>query len=155
MPRERFPEGDDVMVLDLASLRNAIAQCAEALVYCRSEPARSDARLALHLRAGAIQAFEFTYELSIKTLKRFLESTETTPGAVDAMSFNQLIRRGWEVGLLRAELIEWKAFRRDRGTTSHSYDEAKAKAIFDAIPAFVVEAEFLLNAIGDRQGQAA
>jgi len=137
--------------LDLSSFGDAIAQCEEAVTYCRSDLARSDARLALHLRAGAIQAFEFTYELAIKTLKRFLQATEADPGAVDAMSFNELIRRGWEAGLLSAELVDWKGFRRDRGTTSHAYDEAKAKVVFDAIPAFLAEARFLLATITDRQ----
>ena len=140
--------------LDLSSLRSAIGQGEEALAYCRSDPALADPRLALHLRAGAIQAFEFTYELAIKTLKRFLEATEPTPGAVDAMSFNELIRRGSEAGLLRAQLIEWKGFRRDRGTTSHTYDEAKARAIFAAIPAFLAEAAFLLDEITHRQERA-
>ena len=142
------------MTLDLSSLRSAIAQARDAVAYCGSAPARADSRLALHLRAGAIQAFEFTYELSIKTLKRFLADTEANPGAVDEMSFNDLIRRGYERGILDAQLTDWKAFRRDRGTTSHTYDAAKAQAIFEAIPAFLAEADFLLTRITERQGQA-
>ena len=143
------------MTLDLSSLRSAITQAQEAIAYCRSDLARADSRLALHLRAGAIQAFEFTYELSIKTLKRFLSETEANPEAVDEMSFNDLIRRGYERGVLDAELADWKAFRRDRGTTSHTYDATKAQAIFEAIPAFLAEANFLLTRIAERQERAA
>ena len=115
------------MILDLTSLQKAIAQMEEALAYCNSDLAKNDPRLALHLRAAAIQAFEFTYELSFKILKRYLEATETNPAAVDDMTFNELVRRGFELGLLQAEMAEWKEFRKDRGTTSHAYDEEKAK----------------------------
>lgn len=75
------------MTLDLSSLEKAIAQMEDALKYCESDLAKSDPKLALHLRAGAIQAFEFTYELSFKILKRFLEATETNPSIVEEMSF--------------------------------------------------------------------
>jgi len=139
------------MTLDLSSLRDAIAQGEEALAYCRSELARSDPRLAPHLRAAAIQAFEFTYELAVKALRRFLIEVEVNPGAVEVMSFNDLIRRGYDLGLLRAELAVWRAFRRDRGTTSHTYDAAKAQAIFEGIPAFFAEAGFLLESIEAHQ----
>jgi hypothetical protein len=87
-------------------LNKAIAQGEEALAFCASDLARSDPRLALHLRAEAIQAFEFTYELSIRILKRFIGATDPNPGAVDGMTFNELIGRGFEIGVLRAELIE-------------------------------------------------
>ena len=143
------------MSLDLTSLRNAILQIEEALAYAQSDLAKGDPRLARHLRAAAILAFAFTYELSVKMLKRYLETTEANPASVDEMTFNELIRRGYEAGLLQAELSEWKGFRRDRGTTSHAYDEAKAREVFAAIPAFLAEARFLLAQIDARQGSAA
>jgi nucleotidyltransferase substrate binding protein (TIGR01987 family) len=137
--------------LDLSSLQKAIAQLDEAIAFSRSDLAGANPRLAVHLRAAAIQAFEFTYELSIKTLKRFLEATEANPSAVEEMSFNELIRRGYELGLLQAEMAAWRAFRRDRGTTSQTYDEAKALIVFEAIPAFATEAKFLFAQIRERQ----
>ena len=142
------------MILNLSSLRNAIAQAEEALAYGSSDLARADLRLALHLRAAAIQAFEFTYELAVKTLRRYLMETESSLADVDAMSFNDLGRRGYAAGLLQAELVEWKEFRRNRGATSHTYDAAKAQAIFDTIPAFLTEARFLLARIAERQASA-
>ena len=138
-------------MLNLTSLSNAILQIEEALAYAQSDLAKDDPRLARHLRAAAIQAFEFTYELSIKMLKRYLETLEANPAAVDEMTFNELIRSGYEAGLLRAELSDWKNFRRDRGTTSHAYDEDKARAVFATIPAFLAEAKFLLAEINTRQ----
>jgi nucleotidyltransferase substrate binding protein (TIGR01987 family) len=137
--------------LDFSSLQKAIAQLDEAIAFSDSDLVAAHPRLALHLRAAAIQAFEFTYELSVKSLKRFLEATEANPSAVDEMSFSEMIRRGYELGLLQAEIAAWRAFRRDRGTTSHAYDEAKAAAVFQAIPAFATEAKFLLAQIKERQ----
>ena len=139
------------MKLDLSSLLKATAQLEEALQYCDSDLARQDSRLHLHLRAAAIQAFEFTYELSVKMLRRFLETTEANPVAVGELSFNELIRLGSERGLLCAELSDWKEFRKDRGTTSHAYDEAKAEDVFETIPGFLDEARFLLAQIEKRQ----
>lgn len=39
------------------------------------------------IRDGLIQRFEFTYEISHKTLKRYLESTSANPAQFDAMAF--------------------------------------------------------------------
>lgn len=139
-------------MIDLSSLAKAISQLEEALQYCESDLAKSDAHLALHLRAGAIQAFEFTYELSFKMLKRYLEMTEPNPAMIDEMSFYELIRCGFERGLLQAEIAVWKTFRKDRGTTSHTYDEAKAQDVYDNIPTFLIESKFLFKAIQKRQG---
>ena len=88
------------MILDLSSLQKAIAQLEEALEYCQSDLAKNDARLAQHLRAAAIQAFGFTYELSFKRLKRFLEATEPNPDSLDEMSFNEIIRKGFGLEML-------------------------------------------------------
>lgn len=139
------------MNLDISSLENAIAQLEDALFYCASDLAKSDPRLELHLRDGAIQAFEYTYELAFKSLKRYLAMTEPNPDRVAEMSFNEVIRRGYELGFLKAELAEWREFRRDRGTTSHAYDERKAIEVYQNIPAFLTEAKFLLTEIKRRQ----
>ena len=138
-------------MIDLSAFEKAIAQADEALDFCRSDLATKNPRLALHLRAAAIQAFEFTYELAIKMLKRFLQLNEPNPSIIDEMSFNDLVRRGYEVDLLQAELIAWKQFRKDRGTTSHAYDELKALEVFVGIPAFLVEAKHLCAEITRRQ----
>ena len=58
------------MSLDLSPLQNAVSQLEEALDLYGSELAEGDPRLKRHLRAAVIQAFEFTYELSFKMLKR-------------------------------------------------------------------------------------
>jgi hypothetical protein len=58
------------------------------------------------------------------------------------------------VGLLQAELADWKEFRRDRGTTSHAHDEKKAMDVYETIPAFLTEARFLLDQIARRQDGA-
>ena len=142
------------MIVDISSLQKAIAQADEALALHSLEAAAGNDRLALHLRAASIQAFEFTYELCLKTLKRYLEATSSSPAPIDEMSFSDLIRLGYETGLLDAELLQWRMFRRDRGTTSHTYDETKAQEIFDAIPAFLREAKFLVRQITCRQDKA-
>jgi nucleotidyltransferase substrate binding protein (TIGR01987 family) len=139
------------MMIDLSTFHKAISQVDEALAFCESDMVHGNPRLTLHLRAAAILAFEFTYELAVKTLKRFLEMTDPYPSSIDEMSFNDLIRRGYELGLLRAELVGWKQFRRDRGTTSHAYDEKKALDVFAGIPAFLDEAKFLYAEIKRRQ----
>ncbi len=139
------------MNLDVTSLEKAIDQLEDALIYYASDMAKEDERLALHLRAAAIQAFEFTYELSLKMLKRYLSLTEANPSFISEITFNELIRKGYEKGLIFSELSVWKEYRRERGTTSHTYDEDKAKEVFEDIPSFLIDAKYLLTQLKQRQ----
>ncbi len=95
------------------------------------------------VRDGCIQRFEFTYEVSHKMLRRFLEATSADPDGVAALSFPDLIRTGAERGLLRDGWPRWKDFRKARSLTSHTYDEVKAREVFSAIPGFLDEAVYL------------
>jgi len=142
------------MKLDTSSLRNAIGQLEEALAFCNGELARSNAKIAHLFRTAAIQTFEFTYELSWKMLRRYLEVTSATPEAVDQMAFPDLIRTGSEQALLLSGWDVWKDFRKARGITSHVYDEAKANEVFAVIPRFRDEARFLLNRLEERNASA-
>ncbi len=136
--------------LDLSPLERAIGQLEESLRYSRSDLAAGDAKLALLLRAAAIQAFELTYELSWKMLKRHLNMTEANPDDIERMAFPDLIRLGSRRGLLLSDWETWKGYRSDRAATSHTYDEEKAAKIFATLPGFMVDARHLLARLKDQ-----
>ncbi len=138
-------------MLDLLPLQKAIAQLDGAIKLLQSDRSKKEPDLAVHLQAGAIQAFEFTYELSFKMLKRFLQETEPNPSEISLLTFRDIIRLGYERELLGAELSEWESFRKNRGTTSHTYDQRKAEEVLSGIPDFLAEAHHLLQTITSRQ----
>ena len=130
--------------LDLTSLSKALERLAEGLSRYRSDTGDTQ------IRDGLIQRFEFTYEISHKTLKRYLESAAASQAAFDAMPFADLIRSGNEQGLLLGNWTDWKRYREMRGLTSHTYEEAVALGVVEGIPAFLAEGEYLLKQLQGR-----
>ena len=104
----------------------------------------------IQIRDGLVQRFEFTYELTHKTLKRFLAITTSNPEAIAQMAFSDLIRTGNAQGLLSKDWGDWKGFREMRGSTSHAYDERIALKVVAEIPAFLSEAKFFLQQLQSR-----
>ncbi len=133
------------MPLDYTPFANAIAQLEKSLAYAHSPAALADAGLREQLRNSVIQCFEFTYELSWKMLKRHLEATEASPAELDLATFQSLIRLGNERGLLRSDWSAWKTYRQARTDSNHTYDAAKAEAVFAVAPQFLQEAKALLQ----------
>ena len=84
------------MNIDFSSLASAIRQLEKSIMYARSDMAQKDDELFEQLRNSVIQCFEFTYELSWKMLKRYLEETAANPEEIDLGSFQNLIRIGNE-----------------------------------------------------------
>lgn len=138
------------MMLDLTPLENCVFQLEESLEIYHSDIASDHPRLKRHLRAAVIQAFEFTYELSFKMLKRYLELASANPAEIDELPFSDIIREGYKQGLLRSELSSWNRFRWNRGTTSHTYNEEKAEDVFECTPEFLVEAQDFLRRLHER-----
>ncbi len=138
------------MKLDLTPLEDAASQLAEALDIYNSELALNYPYLKKHLRAAVIQAFEFTYELSFKMLRRYLGLASANPAEIDHLIFNDVIREAYRQALLRSELSVWLEFRRNRGTTSHTYNEDKAQEVFESVPDFLQEVQYLLNRLHER-----
>ena len=133
------------MNLDLSPLENALAQLEEGLVMYDSNIVRQHPEIRNQMRAGAIQAFEFTYELSVRMIQRYLEQVSANPAEVDRLEFRSLIRRASEQGLLRSDLTAWMEHRRNRGLTSHVYNEAMAERVFQAAQDFLGEVRHLLR----------
>jgi nucleotidyltransferase substrate binding protein (TIGR01987 family) len=104
----------------------------------------------IQIRDGLVQRFEFTYELTHKTLKRFMALTGANPEDIAQMAFSDLIRTGNAQGLLSKDWADWKGFREMRGSTSHAYDERIALKVVAEIPAFLSEAKFFLQQLQSR-----
>ena len=97
------------------------------------------------IRDSCIQRFEYTYELSWKMLKRYLQMNSANPASYNEISFQNLIREGKQKDILLNDWSKWKIYRNARCATSHTYDNHKANEVFQAIPLFLKEAEFLYN----------
>jgi nucleotidyltransferase substrate binding protein (TIGR01987 family) len=130
-------------MLDISSFDKALLSLNRAIVRAQALPQDEE------LRDAAIQRFEYCFELSWKMLKRRLERDVPTPASVDAMSFKELIREGFERGYVDNP-EEWFLFREHRNTVAHTYDETKAKVVFDSAVKLNVVARALYNAIKSR-----
>ena len=130
--------------LDLTPLANAVQRLDEG--FARYQQDTTDTQI----RDGLIQRFEFTYEISHKMLKRYLESASATPAEYDDMPFSDIVRSGNEQGLLLGNWPEWKTYREMRSKTSHTYDEEVAIEVVESIPAFLEEARYLLAKLQER-----
>ncbi|WP_347553033.1 nucleotidyltransferase substrate binding protein (plasmid) [Pseudalkalibacillus hwajinpoensis] len=77
---------------------------------------------------GVIQRFEFTFELSWKTMKMFLGYT----GISEIRSQRATIREAFSCGLIENG-DDWIDMMIDRNKTSHLYDEEEAKFIYQKV----------------------
>jgi len=103
----------------------------------------------LEVRDGCIQRFEYTYELCVKFLKRYIEEESPITENIDQVNFRDLLRISAEIGLIQ-EVNHWFAFRAARNNTSHVYNEITAKEVFSIIPQFAVQAQFLIDSLKKR-----
>jgi len=102
------------------------------------------------VRESVVKRFEYTYESSLKMLRRTLARDMGSTEEVLPMSFVEVIRAAWAKGLLREDVIAWKQFRENRNRTSHMYGEESAIEVCSATPRFLAEAKFLLSQLEKR-----
>jgi len=131
------------MTLIIQPLKNALLSLTNGLA--RAAQNNQD----LEVRDGCIQRFEYSYELSIKFIKRYLEQESAITEKIDQLNFRDLLRIAGEIGLIQ-QVPLWFTFREARNNTSHAYNESKAKEVFLIIPVFLNEAEFLVAELQKR-----
>ena len=90
-------------------------------------------------KAGAIQAFEFCYELSWKMMKRFLASRGQETG-----SPKDTFRKAAIEKLIKDPEI-WFDFQKKRNLTSHTYEQENLEAIIAIFDHFSQELAILIN----------
>ena len=138
------------MPLVLDGLRDAISGL--ALVLERTDAANSshelDEVLLRAAKSGVIKHFEFTYELSWRFIRRWLE-TNISRDAADGVTRQELFRLGAEHRLIN-RVEDWMIYHRARNLTSHTYRQATAEEVYAVIPAFTESAKGLLVALEAR-----
>ena len=116
----------------------------EALLFWNAQPEGTP--LKPHLRSAVIQSFGFTYELSVRILRRVLIERAEAADRVADLSFNDLLRGAADAGLM-PDAAPWREWREMRNATSQAYDEAKAQALAARASAFAADAGALLAAL--------
>lgn len=133
-----------MMRIDLTALQRAINSLDEAIIRAKQE--KNDELI----RDGVIQRFEYTFELSIKMLKRILEKISLYPNEIDHYSYHQLLREAAEKGLI-VNVESWIHYRYQRNITSHVYHQDKAISVFKTSLQFIDDAKLLLSQLKERQ----
>ncbi|MHB9028629.1 MAG: nucleotidyltransferase substrate binding protein [Candidatus Latescibacterota bacterium] len=134
-------------MLDLSSLIKASNALEIALEIYSGSPLPDAAPEKVVLRDGVIQRFEFTFELSWKMLKRFLEMYGLE--RVDSLISKELFRAGFEQGLID-DPERWFHYIRMRNQTSHAYNEQKAREVFEAAKEFLPDVKHLLRMMKEK-----
>ena len=80
------------------------------------------------LKDGVIQRFEFTLELSWKTLKHFLNSEGVDAGTTPKST----VKEAFKLDVLK-NIDIWLEMLDDRNLTSHIYNQAIAEEIYERI----------------------
>ncbi|MFH0798943.1 MAG: nucleotidyltransferase substrate binding protein [Pseudomonadota bacterium] len=133
-----------IMPLDLSSLKKAVDSLERTIGAAISDDKMNalDADQRDAIRAGVIQNFEFTYKLSWKMMKRWLEHNLGNV-QVDGVSRRELFRLGAESQLID-DVEQWMEFHSARNETAHTYDQETAGDVFQVALRFLGPAKGLL-----------
>ena len=99
-------------------------------------------------RAAVIQYFEFTYEITWKLMKRWLD-INVTPGVADGIVRRELFRMARENRLIE-DVKTWWSFHEARNKTSHTYDSDIAEEVYKTAKVFKKYVNDFLSTIRER-----
>lgn len=125
--------------LDFTALENSLQRLGEVVEIYKKNPKDTIVRDSL------IQRFEFTYSITLKTLRKYFIERAFIVDDVNKLSFNEMVRTAMQLNLLKSDLTKWTEFREMRNLTSHTYDENVALKVSGIVPDFYEEITYLLK----------
>ena len=136
-------------ILDTIALEKAFTSLVETLRSLENQEWFNAQQLIIQdtLIAGAIQKFEFVYELDIKMLKRQLKRIASNNLDIDSANFRDVIHLSLQYGLIE-RMEDWLDYRKIRNITS--YDERKGQQVYNGIFDFLESSRFLLKQLQQR-----
>lgn len=134
------------MILELKPIRDSVASLDRA-VSIVSQITFEENVLEV-VRAGVIQNFEFTFEVSWKFMMRWLEEN-VTPHITQGITKRELFRLAAEHCLID-DVEKWIDFSKARNKTSHVYSLPASSEVYQAAIAFLPHAKYLLKQLEER-----
>ena len=135
------------MGIDLTSFSDAINSLRSA-IEAYSNTSLPDGSVEKEtMRDGVIQRFEYTFELSWKMLKRYLQMYGLERS--DTLTAKELFRIGCEQGMLD-KVEAWFDYHLARNKTSHTYNRVIAEGVYEVARLFVNDAQFLLDRLKEK-----
>ena len=99
-------------------------------------------------RAASIKEFEIILEQAAKLLKKCLSSYFASHKQADQLTFKDVFRFAAKHGFLdEASTLRWLQYRDNRNETAHDYGIDFAEKTLSILPAFIVDAQALYQAI--------
>ena len=100
-------------------------------------------------RNAVVKGYELTLELAGGVLKKALKPYFASPTMVDRLVFKDIFRNAGKHGLLTQEEVErWLNYRDNRNLTAHDYGLELAEEKIEMLPAFIKDAQTLLDRLG-------
>ena len=125
--------------LDFTALENSLQRLGEVVEIYKKNPQDTIVRDSL------IQRFEFTYSITLKTLRKYFIERAFIVDDVNKLSFNEMVRTAMQLNLLKSDLAKWTEFREMRNLISHTYDENVTLKVSGIVPDFYEEITYLLK----------
>lgn len=139
--------------LDLTSLEDASSQLKTAIDFSISDLAKSDVKIFEQFRNSVVQCFEYTYELSVKSLRRYIELTSDNPSLVDDWEFKELIREAAVRGIIEKPQ-DWFDYRKLRNISSHAYSRSKAEEVYQKAENLYYSSQSLISFLKSKRGSS-
>jgi nucleotidyltransferase substrate binding protein (TIGR01987 family) len=130
---------DDQKPVDLELFGRTLAQLHAALSALDADQQNS------FIRDSVVKRYEFTYELALRSLSRFLQAGAFSSIEVEDLTLQGVVRRADRAGLLLTGWPEWRRYREARNQTAHTYSQEKADAVIETAREFAPEADNLLR----------
>lgn len=135
------------MSLSLNSLKKSIDALHRSVKISDTEMKDLHPNLQETVRAGVIQNFEVAYEQSWKMIQRWIKENRSAEEAENPRTRKDLFRMAARDGLISDPLL-WFGYGESRNLTAHTYDQDKAEEVFQTARKFVVDAQYLLDQLG-------
>ena len=125
--------------IDLVNLEKSLKTLIEGFKKFKNS---KDKDLEILLEDGCIQRFEYVYEISWKTMKKFLKvqygksEEELTVSNVFRLMGGFEFINNWE---------DWKNYHTKRNESSHECNIEKSREVIKIIPEFINDAQILLK----------
>jgi len=137
--------------IHIGALRKAASALQNSLAFARLVEAKSPGERVFYefesARAALIQHFECAYELSWKTLARFLEMD--MGAEVDILTRKDIFRVSAEKRLI-SDCGRWLVFHTARNKTSHLHNEDLANEVYETAKTFSGEIQALIQELEKR-----